>query len=112
MLVYFARLLTTNLTANRTCITQISSDLQIQREPVWRGWSPKTIRPASPISKSHRLVHERRAPSQEPTVYARVPQLKLDENPRRESGEDAEEDDQNNARHHADLWSRVSILSV
>jgi hypothetical protein len=113
MLVYFARLLTANLTANGTCVTQVSSDLQIQpAKLVWRGWSPKIIRPASPISKGHRLVHERRAPSQEPTVYARVPQLKLDENPRRESGEDAEEDDQNNARHHADLWSRVSILSV
>jgi hypothetical protein len=45
-------------------------------------------------------------------VYARVPQLKLDENQRRESGEGAEEDDQNNARHHADLWSRLNILSV
>jgi hypothetical protein len=45
-------------------------------------------------------------------VYARVPQLKLDENQRRESAEGAEEDDQNNARHHADLWSRLNILSV
>jgi len=50
--------------------------------------------------------------SQEPTVDAGVPQLKLDENPRRESGKDAQKDDQNHARHHAHLCSRISTLSV
>lgn len=43
-------------------------------------------------------------------MYAGVSQLELDESPRCEGGEDAEEDDEDNARHHADLWSRIHFI--